>query len=739
MWRQGESETVKFVCGCVGMWVCGLEARHATHIPTHSHTHTLQLLPKAAVILVCAVLFCRGPAFAEAPRAGAEPVDVRADKVEYDRSTGWAEAAGHVVIRRGEEVLTADYVRVNTETQDAEALGNVVLKRGDDTWTGEFLSYNFLTNVGSADDLTGKTAPFQYTAADVKRGEGDVFVLHDAEISTCALSKSDWHYRVRARRVTIVPGDHLKAHHVVWYFDGVPSFYFPYWYRDLEDKDTGLHVRPGYKSRMGAFLLTSYRYRLAPWLKAETHLDYRTRRGFAVGQDFLWHVPDAPWYGDLELYYLNDNEPIDDDEDAATADIDSQRHRVRLRHRYYATSRDYVLLQAYHLSDTDVLEDFFGREYQRMRQPENYLVYTHRGDRYTAGAQVRKRFNDFYTTVERLPEASIDVSRLQIGDSGFYYEGDADAAFLRRLFRDMSTSDDYDALRADSAHEILRPFKTFGFLNLIPRAGYRGTWYSKTLDAGAESGAGFRSVFELGQEVSFKAFRIWDSPGRRAYRHVVEPYADYTYVPEPNLTPDRLYQFDRVDRLDEVNKVKLGVRNKLQIKKNDRPWDLVDLNVYTYCRFERPSGDEPIEDIHADGEFYPCDFARVDMQAEYNLPDTNLDEINTRVWLWHRQVWSASVEQRYRHRTSNLWSGGVTWKPVRAWAFNTYGRMEFKNDRVEEVGGYVQRNYDCMSVRTGAGFSPGYTRTDGTETEDDWRVVVEFWLSAFPRSRIGLR
>jgi len=49
----------------------------------------------------------------------------------------------------------------------------------------------------------------------------------------------------------------------------------------------------------------------------------------------------------------------------------------------------------------------------------------------------------------------------------------------------------------------------------------------------------------------------------------------------------------------------------------------------------------------------------------------------------------------------------------------------------------VQRNLDCMCIRTGYEVLPGYTRSDGSEQDDEWRVRVEMWLTAFPESILG--
>jgi hypothetical protein len=686
-------------------------------------------------------------ALAAVPRAAAQAaeaaaVEIQADKLVFDRESGWAEGTGNVRVQRGVDRLQADYVRLNLETSDAEAFGNVVLTRPEQVIRGETLRYNFRTRWCDADVLRGESAPFRWEAGAGDRTTNGVFVLHNAVITTCAMEPGHRHFQVRARRVRILPGEWLKASHAVWVFGRVPCFYVPYWYRGLRDRDSGFTFEPGYSSRWGGYLLTGYHYRLTPWLTAESHVDYRSRRGLAVGQDFAWQDAAGLNNGDLELYAADDSEPLDEDDDPASADIGNSRHRVRLRETLYLSPRDYILAQAYHVSDTDMLEDFFPREYRRIRQPENYAVYAHRGRAYSVRVQTRFRLNDFYTTLERLPQVSLDVYRLPLGRSGIYYEGEAAAAFLNKRWSVSSGLEDYDALRLDTRHRLLRPFKALGFLNLIPRLEYRGTWYGSTAPAGAEAGDPvLRHRVELGQEVSFKAFRSWLAVGaaRRDYRHIVEPYADYTLVPEPNVLPAALLQFDRIDTLDEVHRLKLGLRNRLQTRVAEaRARDLVDLDVYTYLKFVRPDGEELAEDVYVDGEFRPLRWLSLDVDGRYNVPDARVREVNTRAWISGGQTWWVGLEQRFLQENSNLWSLKATWRPNGNWQFHGYGRAELEDNRLEEVGGYVQRNLDCLSWRTGLGMLPGYTRTDGTEVEDEWRVTLQFWLTAFPGARIGM-
>jgi hypothetical protein len=275
----------------------------------------------------------------------------------------------------------------------------------------------------------------------------------------------------------------------------------------------------------------------------------------------------------------------------------------------------------------------------------------------------------------------------------------------------------------------------------VPRAGYRATWYSETADLGQGNESDMRSLFDLGHEVSFKAFRVWQDagPDRGAYRHIVEPYANYKVVINEGLESGEALQFDRIDRLGEEHWVQLGVRNKLQTKRGNSAKDLVDLNVFTYYDLDPDAGEDAVDNVYFDAETFPLSWMRVDVDGRYDVPDHRIEEFNTRLWIWQNRVWSAGIEQRYRKDSSSLWSTQLRWKPTNRWGFGAHVRYEAEDDRMEEFGGYVQRNYDCLGLRTGAEIMPGYVRSDGTQREDEWRVTIEFWLTAFPSTRMRIR
>lgn len=723
--------------------------------------------------LVCGLL--ASVAYGQEPlAAGAQSGDLEttADRLNYDREKGIVEGVGNVVIKRGDVELRADYVRVDVNTEEAQAFGDVSLKRGEDIWTGPKLDYNFGTGASSAPGMALNAAPFYVRSGQSERDAEGVYVLQDAWASTCNPETETVDFHVTASRMELKPDEYLKAKHAVWWFGPVPTFYVPYWYRDL-DGDFGFEFEPGYSSRWGAYLLSAYRYRLSPGMTGRTHLDYREERGVAVGQDLSWNYGGNQSIGKIKGYYADDDDPLEDRDIEAGKEIDPERYRIKFEEQYVLSPRDNVLARAHYLSDIDMLEDFFRDEYRQERQPDNYLSYAHRGDWYTASLLTRARLNDFYAGVNRLPEAVFDVYQQQIGESDFYYESRTAAAFLERVYEDNDDAEDYDSVRLDSEHTVYRPDKHFGFLTLIPRAGVRATHYSETrgdaiftttqtpagqsveVDANgvtnivftpgststnfqgyADGGGDTRGLVELGFETSYKAFGLYDTVyGPR--RHILEPFANYTFVPEPNVTPDQLYQFDDVDTLDEENSVRLGARNKWQEKRELGAYDLVDLEISTLLLLDPQDDQDSFESLFWDAEVRPIDGIAIESDGTWSVADSELDRFNVWMTFYGSLTAESRLEYRYRNEESSLFAADVTLFPKARWTFNGYGRYEAEESRLEEYGGYLKHEFTCLAVRLGASVLPGYERTDGSEEDDEYQVRLEFWLTAFPSSVIG--
>jgi LPS-assembly protein len=452
--------------------------------------------------------------------------------------------------------------------------------------------------------------------------------------------------------------------------------------------------------------------------------------------------------------------PFEDEQDEAeTGDlVDSERYRIKLRHRHQVTEVDTLRVTGDYVSDPDVLEDFFDSEFRDNVQPENFVTLSRWNQDYVASVTVNHRVNDFYTNINRAPELQFDVPRLQLRDTSFSYTSLNRASLLEQQFaKQLPNRRDFDSGRVDSDNTISYSTKQFGFLNLIPRTRYAGTYYERTIgfetissvttstnDLGevvesvserrevVDAGSDFRNVVEFGLEASYKAFKILDELPHGAHdqgrRHVMEPFINYTFIPEPNIEPDQLLQFDFIDQRDAAHDLAFGVRNKLQTKRKGEILDMIDLVVFSNYNIEKVNAEEDdVEFVGWDMDFRWIPRVTIEIDGFYDVPGGQVNTFNTRGWIETANRSKLLVEHRFLNNQRDLLTGQVDLWPMAKWSYTGYARYELERNELEEHSHFLIRRTNCLGLGLGV-----------RQIEDEITFWAQAWLLAFPRATVDL-
>ncbi len=660
-------------------------------------------------------------------------VEVTADRMEYSGKLLIGD--GNVAVQQAGTSLQADHVTVNSETGEIKASGNIRMVREGSYWEGQELVYNYKTHVGNFGNSAMYFEPAYITAETTERVSTNEFLMKNVTMTTCSGDKPTVYAKAKELRVLDEhkpSGVFIKAKSVTFYVGPVPVFYTPVWQRHLGYRVFTFTVGAG--GRMGAFILGRAELHPTDWLTANTHFDAYSSRGLGIGQDFAWETPRGG--GGIETYYINDSDPYDRHDKAPEIRklIDSQRYRVKLTDREKIDEQTYFATKLNWLSDPDIVEDFFNDEFRHEANPENYAVVQRSADDYAASLRIDRRMNDFYTTVDRVPEMTYDWYRSRLGDSPFYFESENNVAFLEKLYAETNLpsvfrDDNYRSARFDTYDRIFLPLRFKEFFNVIPRAGYRGTWYSETAEGAS---ADYRNILELGTLTSFKAYKpITEKSGffGNGLRHVVEPYADYSWRPEPSMTPTNLFQFDSVDALDKQNEVRFGARNLLQTKRGlKRVSNFVDSDIYTTGRFETPEGQKSFSNLVADTELSLTDNFFIQSDIEYNWYTHDVNPANARLKFVTDDKSEYSMEYRYLAGTRSLITPRAKLFPNDDWSYEFSVSYDEKFNEWYERKILVNHKFDCVGM--GVGF-----RIDEDDQTQFW---VQFWLTAFPKSPLKL-
>ncbi|MGE4179895.1 MAG: LPS-assembly protein LptD [Limisphaerales bacterium] len=700
------------------------------------------------------------------PPAGASPDDIEVRPLHPESSTELDLRTGTIVATNGVQVifrdatLTARTVHLDQGLGEAIAEGAVSLERGAQTWTGDKLFYNFRTGAMRAEDFKLGTAPVFIAGERALTlepvGTNRVYGLTNAFVTTDDLASPG--YRIRARSVTVREDRRITARDATLYVGDTPVFWYPYYTRRMGEHPVRWVMTPGYRSLYGAYLRASYQVDLGTNSQVSLNIDPYSKRGLGLGPDLRYDL-EPLGKGNLGGYWIADQDPGTDP--VTEEPIDPQRYRISFDHtvslREDLTAKVVVRKQ----SDPWVVRDFFEAEYRRNPLPSSFFEAEQTWPNFTLNLLTRVQVNDFFETVERLPDLKLSAHRQQLGQSPIYYEGENSAGWFRHGYADPAGTNDYSAFRADTFHQLLLPKTFFGWLNVTPRVGGRFTYYGDTDSDGWQNlDAKTRGVVNAGAEVSFKAHRVWKNTENKFWdvsglRHILEPSVNYAFTPEPNAVPLELPQFDTelpslrllpvqypdynsIDSIDSQNAVRLGVRNKLQTKRDGQVEDLLDWAVITDWRLDPRSGQKTFSDVYSEADFKPRRWLTFNSEVRFDPNDALLRESQTSAIFKPGRDWSLGVTHRYTRDDPTLGPGGnllgtrLYLRFTENWGFRTSHYYEIREGVLQEQYYTVYRDLRSLTGALTLRF-----RENVFGGEDDFTIAISISLKAFPRFKSG--
>jgi len=701
------------------------------------------------------VVAAAGLAGEPAPQLIVEARDASGE-FEYDLATGLATAKNGVIVRYGDAVLTAQRVIVFQDRSWVYAEGDVVLQREGQSWRCDSMTYDYKNKRLDADFFRTAQSPF-FAAGELITSMQGTNGGHSArEVSITTDDYSTPAQRVRARKVTIVPGEYIEARSAVLYIGNVPVMYYPYYRRDLKRHPNNWDTVPGYRSRFGPYLLNTYNMYWSKQFDGALHLDYRQRRGFGEGADVNLHLG-RYGEGEFKFYYARDERPGTDYRGNPVRD---DRHRIYYSHRADFDTNFTAKLMIRRQSDAFFIRDFFEPEYRRNVQPSSYLELNRFWNNWSLDLVAQPRVNRFFETVERLPEIKLTGLRQQLGGSPFYYESDSSLGWYRRQFANSAFAD-YSAWRADTYHQLLYPQNYFGWLQVTPRVGGRLTEYGEADGIGTTTRREFRPVFNTGVEFSTKASKVWPAVNSRlldmdGLRHIIEPSVNYAFVPSPRRRPPQLPQFDyelgtyrllpldypdynAIDSIDAQNVMRLSLFNKLHTKRRGQIENLLEWALYTDWRLNPRAGQQTFSDIFSDLDFLPRSWLMLSQRLRYQLGESRLNELNHSITVMPSNKWSVSVGNRYLHYDpvfaplpgQNLFFTRFYYRINENWGFRASHHFEARDGRMEEQYYTIYRDLRSWTAALTIRFR------NERQGPSDFTIAITLSLKAFPRFGMG--
>ncbi len=705
-----------------------------------------------------------------------QPVEITSTgQTNYEN--GLATARDNVAIHVGDTDIYSDSAQYNSRTHEVLVEGHVRIYRALNLYLGERAIYNTDTKQIRSALMKTEYFPYFVSGEKVSSISENGYLVENGNFTTHDSPSPDFY--LRARTIRVYENDHVVFQNVTFYVRSVPIFWCPYVYQSLNDAFS-FSVSPAFLSSWGPSLLTQVTFPITDNIKGRLRLDYRSRRGVAVGFDSdVEYGKDKNSWAKLKTYYLQDQNPLLNRTGVPRGLVSTGRYRVSLEDYTEFTEDIYGIVDITKLSDPFVMQDFFHTDFRIDPVPDNVIAVAKTNPFYTLTAIGRFQANEFFEQTERLPEVVLDIKRHALFGGPIFYEAESGIADLHRNFPNGSGFQDYESWRFDTFHQLTYPNTYFGWLSIVPRAGFRETYYAKTRDLGntffepsenplvpdfllpdptlempiKDGGSAFRNVVDLGVEGSFKVSREWEDAQSRflgldGLRHIIQPFTNFSWVSDTGPDPREILQFDRfepttqlrpidfpqftsIDSIDRWTVWRFGVRNRLQTRRDDLTISWFDLETYLDVNIENPYDRTQFSNLFNKVRFTPLPWASLVINSQVPAFDKGFTEVNTNIVVQPMANLEVSVGHRYLNsnpffNNSSLFVVGGYYRIGDNWGVGVQEQYEAITGVLEQQRYSVYRDLTSWVASIGA-----VIRDNGGIKE--YGVLLTFTLKAFPK------
>jgi len=702
------------------------------------------------VLLVATLVASAGLIRGEIKTPQNAPIEITSTG-ETTYENGLATARGDVAIHLGNTDIYADYAQYNSTTHDVDLRGHVRIYRDTSLYVAESGVYNTETKKIRAINGRTESQPYLLSGANMTSIGENAYLVRDGVFTTHDSSKPD--FRLHARTIRIYEDDRVIFQYVTAYIGKIPIFWWPYLYQSLSDTFS-FTISPAYTSTWGPSLLTQVTFPITEHIHTRLRLDYFGRRGPAIGlEPTIDYGKDDSSQARIKSFYIQDQNPNLNQTNETRQDVPTGRYRFSLEDRTNFTDDIYGIANLTKLSDPFVMQDYFQGDFRIDPVPDNVVAVAKTNPFFTITGIARFQANEFFTTTERLPEVVLDVKRHALFGGPIFYEGESGFANLRLQFPDDSGFQNYNTDRFDTFHQLTFPNTYFGWLSIVPRVGFRGTYYGKTWDLGSTTflppsnplipdfilptptladpvkfdGDVFRTVFNTGAEASFKISRTWENVQSRAFgldglMHVIQPFTNFSYVDENGANPTSILQFDRfepstqlrtidfpqfttIDSIDSWTVWRVGVRNRLETRRDDQTITWLELDTFFDVNFDNPYDRTDYSNFFNNLRFSPLPWMSLTINSQVPAFAKGFTEVNTYATV--QPIANLQVNVGHRYLNSNPF---------------------FENSSLFLVGGYYR-----IDDNWGVGVQEQYEATSKTLEEQRYSVYRDLssWVASF--------
>ncbi|MEW8027278.1 MAG: LPS assembly protein LptD [Candidatus Thiodiazotropha sp.] len=287
-----------------------------------------------------------------APPLESRHLQLAADRMEFDQTTGSSLLAGSVQLWRLDGYAEADTISFDHGNRIAELFGNLFIQQTGLRATAE---QGYL----ELDDDRGwlSKSEFRLTESNA-RGSAALITLNNRDqshyeevvYSTCPPERNDWSLVAAELEIDMAEG-WGSARHARLQLAGLPVLYIPYFTFPVDERrKTGLLIPSiGSSNRLGSELTLPYYFNIAPNYDATLTPRLMSKRGIMLGGEFRF-------LGEWQRSEIS-GEILPGDKQASP-DHDDRRSALRFHHVSQPLPGLTTRIETNAVSDNEYLEDF---------------------------------------------------------------------------------------------------------------------------------------------------------------------------------------------------------------------------------------------------------------------------------------------------------------------------------------------------------------------------------------------
>jgi LPS-assembly protein len=517
-----------------------------------------------------------GSSSATTTSAGALPLDITAERIDYLQEQEIYEADGSVMVTQGTLRLTADHITIQALPGILIATGHVRLTDPKADLVTERLELNVNTEAGV---VTHGRVYLKPTNTSVEGGllqrfSEEHYRVKAGRFTNCDAQKGETPaWRFTFKDLDLKVGDNVAFTGAWFCVNDVPVIPIPTLTYPLSKRQTGFLIPTvGYNNRFGMHVQESFFWAINPSQDLTVSPFYYSKLGY--GSDFKYrYVLDKQSRGQWLVTALRQTElPDVAGVDPTGQDAKQVRALITGTHTQQFTPDLLLRAKVFYVTDSSVLQQLSNSGVSRAApSAESNLLANQRlayGNTYLLGQYLLPLQSGGADTFQRLPEIGYSLPHLPIFNSPILLG--AETNFVNFYREQGFTQNRIDILPGLST-DVLNFGHIVGF---TPQVKVREVYYTHGVQ---NSESQHRETFWAGLDATSKLSRRFGTSEGNALLHTIEPSVIYEYVPP--TAQEKITQIDQVDNLPKKNLVTYMLRNRLLEQEGNRSFNWLDLTL----------------------------------------------------------------------------------------------------------------------------------------------------------------